>query len=215
MTPPRPPSSPRHAPPEAEPSPDLRWLCVFCGSSAGEDPRYLDAATRLGQVLLARGIGLVYGGSRIGLMGRLADTVLEGGGQVVGVIPRALMDREVAHQGLTELILTDSMHERKARMVDRADAFVAAPGGIGTLEEFFEVLTWAQLGLHRKPCGLLNARRYFDPLIRLLDHAEREGFLQHAHRAMVLVEEDPEALVKRMLQYDPPTVPRWIRPGET
>ncbi len=214
MTPARPPSSPTPTPPEPKP-PELRWLCVFCGSSAGEDRRYLDAAARLGQVLLTRGIGLVYGGSRIGLMGRLADTVLAGGGQVVGVIPRALMDRELAHRELTELILTDSMHERKARMVERSDAFVAAPGGLGTLEEFFEVLTWAQLGLHRKPCGLLNARRYFDPLIRLLDHAEREGFLQRAHRAMVLVEEDPEALVEHMLRYDPPTVPRWIRPGET
>lgn len=211
MTPPR--EAP--APSESSPSDGLQWVCVFLGSSAGEDPRYLDAATRLGQTLTARRIGLVYGGSRVGLMGRLADTVLEGEGRVVGIIPRALMDREVAHQGLTELRVTDSMHERKSTMVERSDAFIAAPGGIGTLEEFFEVLSWSQLGLHRKPCGLLNFRGYFDPLIRLLDHAVREGFLQRSHRAMVLVEEDPGALLDRLSAYDPPRVPRWIREGET
>ncbi len=199
----------------ASSDPSLRWLCVFCGSSAGEDSRYLDAATRLGKVLLEREIGLVYGGSRVGLMGRLADTVMGGGGEVVGVIPRALMNREVAHQGLTELLITDSMHARKSQMVERSDAFVAAPGGIGTLEEFFEVLTWAQLGLHRKPCGLLNARGYFDPLIHLLDHGVREGFIQKAHRSMVLVEADAGMLLDRISGYDPPPVPRWIRPGET
>jgi uncharacterized protein (TIGR00730 family) len=205
----------REASPAPSSNPTLRWVCVFCGSSAGEDSRYLDAATRLGKVLLEREIGLVYGGSRVGLMGRLADTVLGGGGEVVGVIPRALMDREVAHHGLTELLVTDSMHARKSEMVERSDAFVAAPGGIGTLEEFFEVLTWAQLGLHRKPCGLLNARGYFDPLIHLLDHAVREGFVQKAHRSMVLVEADPAPLLDRISGYDPPRVPRWIRPGET
>lgn len=193
----------------------LSWVCVFLGSSAGEDPRYLEAATHLGRTLLSRDLGLVYGGSRVGLMGRLADTVLDGEGQVVGVIPRALMDREVAHQGLTELRITDSMHERKSTMVERADAFIAAPGGIGTLEEFFEVLSWSQLGLHRKPCGLLNTRGYFDPLIRLLDHAVREGFLQRSHRAMVLVEDEPEALLDRLSTYDPPRVPRWIRAEDT
>jgi uncharacterized protein (TIGR00730 family) len=194
---------------------ELGWACVFCGSSAGEDPRYLDAATGLGRILVQRRIGLVYGGARMGLMGRLADTVLEGGGEVVGVIPRALMDREVAHQGLTELVVTDSMHERKATMVARSDAFIAAPGGIGTLEEFFEVLTWAQLGLHRKPCGLLNHLGYFDSLTRLLDHAVHEGFIQRTHRSMVLVEEEPEALLDRIARYVPPRVPRWIRAGET
>lgn len=200
--------------PSDAPSP-LRWICVFCGSSAGEDPRYLDAASALGRLLVARGLGLVYGGSRVGLMGRLADTVLEGGGEVVGVIPRALVDREVAHGGLTELIITDSMHDRKATMAERSDAFLAAPGGIGTLEEFFEVLTWGQLGLHRKPCGILNTKGYFDPLIRLLDHAEREGFLHPAHRSMVLVHPEPGPLVDAMGRYEPPRVPRWIRPGET
>ena len=200
---------------DPSPHPPLRWLCVFCGSSAGEDSRYLDAVTRLGQTLLEREIGLVYGGSKMGLMGRLADSVLGGGGKVVGVMPRALMDREVAHQGLTELLVTDSMHSRKSEMVELSDAFVAAPGGIGTLEEFFEVLTWAQLGLHRKPCGLLNARGYFDPLIHLLDHAEREGFVQKAHRAMVLVEANPAALLDQISNYIPPRLPRWIRPGET
>ena len=209
------PSSSDDAALAASSHPSLRWLCVFCGSSAGEDSRYLDAATRLGKVLLERQIGLVYGGSRVGLMGRLADTVMGGGGEVVGVIPRALVNREVAHQGLTELLVTDSMHARKSKMVERSDAFVAAPGGIGTLEEFFEVLTWAQLGLHRKPCGLLNARGYFDPLIHLLDHGVQEGFIQKAHRSMVLVEADAATLLDRISGYDPPPVPRWIRPGET
>lgn len=193
----------------------LRWVCVFCGSSAGEDPRYLSAMSSLGSALVARGAGLVYGGSRLGLMGRLADTVLGDGGEVVGIIPRALTAREIAHGGLHELVITDSMHERKSQMMARADAFVAAPGGFGTLEEFFEILTWSQLGLHGKPCGLLDVAGYYGPLISLLDRSVREGFVQNAHRAMVIEDADPARLLDRMAGYTPPAVPRWIRAGET
>lgn len=193
----------------------LDWVCVFCGSSAGEDTRYLDGATALGRAIVGRSAGLVYGGSQVGLMGRLADSVLDAGGDVVGVIPEPLAHREVPHRGLTELVVTDSMHDRKAEMVRRADAFVAAPGGLGTFEEFFEVLTWAQLGMHRKPCGVLNLNRYFDPLTQLLDHAAKEGFVQSVHRGMILMESDPEVLLDRMADYRPPKVPRWIAVGET
>lgn len=188
----------------------IHRICVFCGSSAGEDPRYLQAASDLGRALATRGLGLVYGGSRIGLMGRLAQAVLDAGGEVTGIMPRPLMDRELVHAGLDELVVTESMHERKAEMVARSDGFVAAPGGLGTFEEFFEVLTWAQLGFHRKPCALLNVRDYYAPITRLLDHAVREGFVQDAHRRMVLVADDPEVLLDRMAAYDPPPVPRWI-----
>ena len=190
-------------------------LCVFCGSSAGEDPRYLEAATELGALLARRRIGLVYGGSRMGLMGRLAQSALDEGGEVVGVIPRALLNREVAHPDLADLVVTESMHERKAEMATRSDGFIAAPGGLGTLEEFFEVLTWSQLGFHRKPCGVLNVDGYYDPLVSLLDQARKEGFLQDAHRRMVLVESDPAALLDRMSRYEAPRVPQWIGKGET
>lgn len=193
----------------------LQRVCVFCGSSAGEDPRYLEAASRLGAALAGRNLGLVYGGSRIGLMGRLAEAALEAGGEVVGIMPRPLMNRELVHPGLAELVVTESMHERKAEMVSRSDGFIAAPGGLGTFEEFFEVLTWAQLGFHRKPCGLLNVGDYYKSLTLLLDRAVKEGFVQDAHRRMVLVEEDPETLLDRMTEYEPPEVPRWIRRGET
>ncbi len=190
-------------------------LCVFCGSSAGEDPRYLEAAADLGALLARRGIGLVYGGSRMGLMGRLAQSALDEGGEVVGVIPRALLNREVAHPDLADLVVTESMHERKAEMAARCDGFIAAPGGLGTLEEFFEMLTWSQLGFHRKPCGVLNVDGYYDPLVSLLDQTLKEGFLQDAHRRMVLVEADPVALLDRMSRYEAPRVPRWIGKGET
>jgi uncharacterized protein (TIGR00730 family) len=192
----------------------LERICVFCGSSAGEGSRYLAAATDLGSVLARRGIGLVYGGSRIGLMGRLAESVLEAGGEVIGVIPRPLVDRELAHSELHELVVTESMHERKTEMAARSDGFIAAPGGLGTLEEFFEVLTWAQLGFHRKPCGVLDVDGYYGPLHGLLEHAVREGFLHEAHRRMVLFETDPGALLDRMVAYEPPTVPRWIGEDE-
>ena len=190
-------------------------ICVFCGSSAGEDPRYLETATRMGRLLAERGTRLVYGGSRIGLMGRLADAALDGGGEVVGVIPEALVKREVAHPGLTELRVVPSMHARKATMAELSDGFVALPGGLGTLEELCEVLTWGQLGLHRKPCGVLDSNGYFDPLVTMLDQMVREGFLSDSSRAMLLVETEPEALLRRMEGYRPPTVPRWLEPGQT
>ena len=193
----------------------LRRVCVFCGSSAGEDTRYLDAASEIGTLLADEGIELVYGGSRVGLMGRLAETVLAAGGRVIGVMPRALVNREVAHQDLHELRIVGSMHERKAEMAELADAFVALPGGLGTLEEFMEVLTWGQLGLHRKPCGLLDVGGYYRPLIRFLDHMVREGFLSHGNRGMVVVEPTPEALLDRLRGYEAPAVPRWIAEDET
>lgn len=193
----------------------MKSVCVFCGSSAGEHSRYLEAASEMGRLLAEEGIGLVYGGSRVGVMGRLADATLQAGGRVVGVIPGALVDREVAHQELTELRVVGSMHERKAAMAELADAFVALPGGLGTLEEFCEVLTWAQLGLHRKPCGVLDVGGYFEPLVELLDHMVREGFLARSHRAMVQVESTPVALLDALRSYEAPTVPRWIDADET
>lgn len=189
-------------------------MCVFCGSSAGEDSRYLDAASNLGMAIAERGLGLVYGGSRVGLMGRLAQAALDAGGEVTGIMPRPLMNREIVHPDLHELVVTDSMHERKAQMAARSDAFIAAPGGLGTLEEFFEILTWGQLGFHRKPCGILNANAYYKALARMLDHAVREGFVQESHRKMILVEEDPGVLLDRLAAYDPPTLPRWIQEDE-
>lgn len=193
----------------------MQRICVFCGSSAGEDAKYLDAATALGQLLVREELGLVYGGSRVGLMGRLANTVLDAGGEVTGFIPRALVNREVAHTGLTDLHLVESMHERKAFMVEASDGFIALPGGLGTLEEFCEVVTWSQLGLHRKPCGLLDVKGFFQPLIRFLDHSVKEGFLAPAHRRMVLLDKDPEVLLRRLRDYEAPAVPRWIEAEET
>jgi len=193
----------------------LNRLCVFCGSTAGEDPRYLDAADRFGQILAREGIELVYGGSRVGLMGRIAAATLQAGGKVTGVIPGAIMNRELAHQELTELRVVRSMHERKIEMAELSDAFVALPGGLGTLEAFFELLTWAQLGLHRKPCAILDAGGYYQPLVRVLDHMTHEGFLAKSHRDMVLVEEDPERLVDLLRAYQPPTIPRWLEVGQT
>lgn len=193
----------------------MNRLCVFCGSSAGETSRYVEAAGLTGALLAERGLTLVYGGSRVGLMGRLADAALDAGGEVVGVIPRALTAREVAHEGLTELHVVDSMHERKALMAELADGFLALPGGLGTLEEFFEVLTWSQLGLHRKPCGLLDVGGYFEALVRFLDHAVTQGFLAETHRRMIQVDSEPEALLRRLDSYEPPRLPRWIEAEET
>jgi uncharacterized protein (TIGR00730 family) len=188
----------------------VRRVCVFCGSSLGSRPAYADAARGLGEALARRRIGLVYGGGSIGLMGVVADAALAAGGEVVGVIPASLERRELAHGGLTQLHVVGSMHERKARMAELADGFVALPGGMGTLEELAEVLTWAQLGLHRKPCALLDAGGYFRPLIAFLDHAVAEGFVRSEHRAMLLVEEDAEALLDRLARYRPPAVEKWI-----
>jgi uncharacterized protein (TIGR00730 family) len=193
----------------------MKRICVFCGSSAGEDPRYLEAADRFGNILAREGIGLVYGGSRVGMMGRLAAATLQAGGKVVGVIPGAVMNRELAHQELTELRVVKSLHERKSEMAALSDGFVALPGGLGTLEAFCELLTWGQLGLHRKPCAILNVGGYFQPLVGFFDHMTQEGYMGRAHRDMVLVEEDPEALVRRMREYQPPSTPQWIEAGQT
>ena len=188
----------------------MNRVCVFCGSSPGEKPRYAAMAQRMGTLLAQRGLTLVYGGGNVGLMGVLADAVLEHGGQVIGVIPQALMDLEVGHTGLGDLRIVGSMHERKALMADLSDGFVALPGGIGTLEEFCEVLTWAQLGMHAKPCGLVNVDGYFDHLIAFLDHSVRERFFRPEHRSMVLLEEDPAALLDRFERYRPPQLEKWI-----
>jgi hypothetical protein len=173
------------------------------------------AARRLGEVLAARRVRLVYGGARVGLMREVADAALAAGGDVTGVIPEALRAREVAHTSLPDLRIVESMHERKALMADLSDAFVAIPGGAGTLEEFFEVWTWAQLGIHQKPCGLLNVAGYFDGLLAFLDHAVAEAFLRHEHRAMVLVDDDPEHLLQRFEEYRAPDVQKWLGLGET
>ncbi|MBI3782176.1 MAG: TIGR00730 family Rossman fold protein [Deltaproteobacteria bacterium] len=185
-------------------------VCVFCGSSPGAQPLYADVARRLGACLVERGMSLVYGGGNVGLMGILADAVLGRGGHVTGVIPRALMDLEVGHRGLSDLRIVDSMHERKALMAELADGFIALPGGIGTLEEFCEVLTWAQLGMHQKPCGLLNVAGFFDGLLAFLDHTVGERFFKPQHRAMVLVDQDPDGLVRQLEVYRAPQLDKWI-----
>jgi uncharacterized protein (TIGR00730 family) len=188
----------------------MNRVCVFCGSSPGASPVYAEAARGLGPLLVERGLGLVYGGGRVGLMGTVADAVLAAGGEVIGVIPYALEAREVAHTGLTELRVVDTMHDRKALMSELADGFIALPGGIGTLDEWFEIWTWAQLGLHRKPCGILNVAGYYDPLLAFLDRSVEERFLREVHRAMVLVDDDPARLLDRMEGYTPPRVEKWI-----
>jgi hypothetical protein len=193
----------------------MKSLCVFCGSRSGTEAAYDEAARALGRALAAEGITLVYGGGRVGLMGIVADAALGAGGEVVGVIPRALLEREIAHSGLTDLRVVGSMHERKALMSELSEGFIALPGGTGTLEEFFEVLTWAQLGEHRKPCGLLNAGRYYDPLLAVFDHMVQQGFLSEEHRAMVLVETGPEALLEVLAGYVPPRVVKWVDRAET
>jgi uncharacterized protein (TIGR00730 family) len=193
----------------------VRSACVFCGSRSGTEPAYDEAARELGRTLAAENITLVYGGGRVGLMGVVAEAALGAGGEVVGVIPQALLEREIAHTGLTDLRVVGSMHERKALMSELSEGFIALPGGTGTLEEFFEVLTWAQLGEHRKPCALLNAGRYYDPLLVLFDHMVAKGFLSEEHRAMVLVETEPEALLEALAGYKPPRVVKWIDRAET
>ncbi len=189
-------------------------VCVFCGSNPGVRPVYAEAARALGRTLAERGMGLVYGGARVGLMGAVADTVLEAGGEAIGVIPHALVAREVAHAGLTELHVVNSMHERKALMADLAGAFIALPGGYGTLDELCEILTWSQLGLHPKPVGLLNVEGYFDPLLALFDRAVEEGFLPLAHRGLALAETDAGRLLDRFAAFEPPSAGKWIKPEE-
>jgi uncharacterized protein (TIGR00730 family) len=188
----------------------LKNICVFCGSSSGGHSVYAQAAQAVGWMLCRRGIELVYGGGNVGLMGVLADASLAEGGRVIGVIPQALVDREVAHSGLTELRVVSSMHERKAIMADLSDAFMALPGGYGTWEELFEMLTWSQLGIQRKPCGLLNVNGYYDPLLELADKAVSEGFLREINRDLLLSDDDPERLLDRLSSYSFPTVEKWI-----
>jgi hypothetical protein len=188
----------------------MRRVCVFCGSSVGTRPAYAAAARALGRALVARGSALVYGGGNVGLMGVVADAVLAAGGEVIGVIPRALMAREIGHAGVTSMHLVDSMHERKALMADRADAFVALPGGVGTFEELFEAITWTQLGVHAKPCGLLNVEGFYDDLLRFLDHAWAEGFIKPETRAIVKASADPLELLGQLASAEMPAVPRWI-----
>ncbi len=184
----------------------MKYICVYCGSNPGKRPEYLEAAKALGTALAGQGIGLVYGGAKIGIMGCIADTVLEQGGEAIGVMPQSLVDREVAHPNLTRLEVVSSMHERKARMAKLSDGFIALPGGIGTLEEIFEVLTWAQLGFHRKPCGLLNIQGYYDHLTTFLDHVTKEGFVRDVHRAMLQTQSDPQAMLQAFKAYQPPQV---------
>ncbi|WP_260581314.1 TIGR00730 family Rossman fold protein [Sphingopyxis sp. PET50] len=191
-----------------------RRICVFSGSSAGISGAYERAARALGKRLAQGGIDLVYGGAAVGLMGAIADATLAEGGHVTGVIPQALVDKEVAHRGLTELHIVNSMHERKAMMADLSDGFIAMPGGIGTFEELFEVWTWAQLGSHAKPCALLNILGFYDRLLEFLGHVVGQGFLKKVHRDMLIVEEDPAALLHAMAQYKAPAVGKWIGRGE-
>ncbi|MBI2214487.1 MAG: TIGR00730 family Rossman fold protein [Acidobacteria bacterium] len=187
-----------------------RRIAVFCGSATGHDQRHVAAARLLGDTLAERGIGLVYGGGSIGLMGAIADSLLARGGEAIGVIPRTLWEREVGHRGLTELHIVETMHERKAMMAGLADAFVALPGGLGTLEELFEAWTWSQLGLHRKPCAILDASGYYDDLVSFLDKAVAAGFVDATYRAMLIVEREPATLLERLASYAPPSVSRWI-----
>ena len=194
----------------------MRRVCVFCGSSPGARPAYAEAAEELAGLLAGEGIGLVYGGGGVGLMGRLADAMLAGGGEAIGVIPSALVAREIGHTGLSELRVVGSMHERKALMAELSDAFVALPGGLGTLEELFEVYTWSQLGLHRKPCALLDVEGYYTDLAGFLAHAVEERFVREEHRAMLIVEREPRALLERLESFEPEGVqPKWIDRGET
>jgi uncharacterized protein (TIGR00730 family) len=190
-------------------------ICVFCGSNSGARASYTIAAERFGTSMVERGIGLVYGGGNVGLMGTLADTILSLGGEVVGVIPRGLAVREVAHGGLTKLHVVDSMHERKAMMASLADAFVAMPGGFGTLEEFHEVVTWAQLGIHSKPCGLYNIEGYFDPLLALFDKGVEERFIRAEHRALVIDDTEPGRMIERLSAYRFPTLMKWLDRDES
>ena len=193
----------------------MEHICVFCGSSSGDLPQFAEVARSLGATLVRRGYGLVYGGARVGLMGAVAEAVLEQGGEAIGVIPGELAAKEIAHDGLTELIVVGSMHERKAVMAERADGFIAMPGGMGTLEEIFEVLTWAQLGIHAKPCGLLDVGGYFDPLLRFLDDAVSHRFLRSDHRAMLLVASEPNEMLDAFEGYRPIEVKKWLDASHT
>lgn len=188
----------------------IKRLCVYCGSSLGRRPEYVQAARALADIMVKNGIDLVYGGASVGVMGEIADAVLKNGGKVTGVIPKGLFVKEVAHTGISELLEVGSMHERKATMAELSDAFIALPGGLGTIEEFFEIWTWAQLGMHRKPCGLLNAGRYYDKLVDFINHAVSEQFIKEKYRSMVFVEEQPDILIQKLESYEAPETEKWI-----
>ena len=192
----------------------MQSICVFCGSSTGERPEYVQAASDFGRLLAEQGITVVYGGGNVGLMGVLADSALAAGGRVIGVIPQHLVDKELAHSDV-DLRIVGSMHERKALMAELADAFVALPGGIGTFEEFFEILTWSQLGLHSKPCGLLNVAGYYDPLVAMLEHAAAEGFLRPLHLQLMVQASEPQELLEKLRTSHPPVLPKWLEAEET
>lgn len=193
----------------------IQKICVYCGSSPGKDPAYSIAASRLAKTLCDRGIGLVYGGAAVGVMGAVADAVLEAGGEAIGVIPKSLAVKEVAHENLDELHVVASMHERKAMMAELADGFIALPGGWGTLEEIFEMLTWAQLGFHHKPCGLLNTEGYYDGLIGFLENAFEQQFVNELYRPMLMQAHEPSALLDQFAAYHAPTVRKWMGEDET
>jgi uncharacterized protein (TIGR00730 family) len=193
----------------------MNSICVYCGSSDKTRPEYLEAARRMGAAIAGRGLMLIYGAGSTGLMGALADGALAAGGQVTGVIPSYFNTPQLAHQGLTRLEIVDTIHQRKARMAEMADAYIALPGGYGTLEELFEILTWAQIGLHRKPIGLLNARRYFDPLLALVEHARKEGFIYAEHSDLFTHAAEPGALLDALANYVPPAgLERWLQREE-
>lgn len=193
----------------------MERICVFCGSSLGNDPEFVRAAESLGRTLAARNIRLVYGGGNIGLMGVLADAVMNAGGKVTGVIPQALVDKELAHHGITELRVVHSMHARKALMAELSEGFIALPGGFGTLEEFCEILTWAQLGLHRKPFGLLNVSGFYDHFLSFLDHVVESRLLRAQHRKLILDSADVDSLLNRLTSWKPAPFGKWIAPEET
>ena len=188
----------------------MKRICVFCGSNKGARPVYSTAAKALGQALVKRNIGLVYGGGNVGLMGVIADEILALGGEAIGVIPHSLVRREVAHQNLTKQHIVGTMHERKALMAELSNGFIALPGGMGTFDEFCEILTWAQLGIHQKPCGVLNVENYFTPLLTMFDHAVAEGFLRDAHRALILEAAAPDRLLDALTAYRPQQVEKWL-----
>ena len=192
-----------------------RNICVFCGSATGANPAFAEAARRLGAAIADRNMGLVYGGGNVGLMGAVADAVLAKRGRVIGVIPHSLEQKEVAHRGLTELHVCRTMHDRKRMMAERADAFIAMPGGYGTLEEIFEVITWAQLGIHHNPCALLNVDGFFDHLVAYLDHAVDAELLKPQFRRLLMVDTDVNRLLDAIESYEPPEVMQWIEPDET
>lgn len=189
----------------------LKRICIFCGSSPGTQPIYAETAQIVGKTLAQQGLTLVYGGGNVGLMGIVADATLEHGGQVIGVIPHGLAEKEVAHHQLTELHIVKSMHERKAMMADLADGFIALPGGFGTYDEFCEILTWAQLGIHQKPCGLLNVADFYTPLLAFFDHSVQQGFIRAEHRHSILVAADIQSLLTQFEQYQPINLDKWVK----